>query len=204
MKQICIICGAEAFKENLCELHFLEKNKLFEIPEKLNLKYCTNCGAYYDKKWVKNDLENIIKSKIKTKNRILRKEIDVKNNHAIVICKGYIKPSKKIKEETKRVEIKIEKRKCDNCIKLLSGYYQAVFQIRGERKEKILKYLMNLLNQGDVILEKTKEGYDIKFIDKKKASKISGLLKDFSIKKSYKLITEKKGKKLYRNSYAIR
>lgn len=204
MKQICIICGAEVFKENLCELHFIEKNKLFEIPEKVNLKYCTNCGAYYDNRWVKDDLENIIKSKIKTNNRILRKEVDVKNNYAMFICKGYIKPSKKIKEETKRIEIKIEKRKCDNCIKLLSGYYQAVFQIRGKRKEKILKHLMNLLGSNEIILEKIKEGYDIKFIDKKKASKISGLLKGFSIKKSYKLITEKKGKKLYRNYYAIR
>lgn len=204
MKQICIICGSPVFQENLCEDCFVKRHELFEVPLTIKLKHCSNCGSFYDSRWVKDSVENIIKSKIKPRGRIAKIYIDISRNHAVVICTGYITPSRKLKKESKKISLLMESRKCDNCIKLLSGYYQAVVQIRGPRKDKILKYMMSFAKPEEIIAEKSKDGYDIKFIDKKRAEQTAAILKGFEIKKSYKLVTEKKGKKLYRNFYAIR
>lgn len=203
-QQICIVCGSPVFFSNYCEKCFLENRSLFEVPVKIRFRHCADCGSYYDRGWVKDGLEKILESKISSRNRIASINIRVDNGKATFSCRGYISPSKKIKAEEKTVPLLIEKRKCDNCIKLLSGYYQAIFQIRGEKMEKIIRKVSLLTGEGEAFSEINKDGCDVKFIDKRTAAKVASLLKNFQIKKSYKLITEKKGKKLYRDSYSIR
>ncbi|MBI2578564.1 MAG: hypothetical protein HYW26_02520 [Candidatus Aenigmarchaeota archaeon] len=203
-QQICIVCGSPVFSSNYCEKCFLKSRSLFEVPEKILLRHCTSCGAYYDKGWVKNTLEKILESKVSSRNRISDMNIRVGNGKAEFSCSGYVKPSKKIKGEKKTVPLLIERGKCDSCIKLLSGYYQAIFQIRGDRMKKIIRKVSLLTGEGEAFSESDKDGCNVKFIDKRTAARIAGMLKNFQIKKSYKLITEKKGKKLYRDYYSIR
>ena len=62
-----------------------------------------------------------------------------------------------------------------------------------------------LPSEAVVGVEKLKNGYDIKITDKRIASSVVKQLRDrFDVKDSYKLAGEKKGKKLYRNYYAVR
>jgi NMD protein affecting ribosome stability and mRNA decay len=206
---LCIKCGREAVIGNFCENCFLEKEKLFDI-EDFTIAIC-DCGSYYDEIWQKpratdEIIRCLIEKKIKTKNKITGKKILLKKVgnrvFASVVCSGFISPCKKSKEEEKRISILIKIKKCDQCVKLIGGYYEAVLQIRGDYDnifDKIKCHLPKTARIG-----KIKHGYDIRFLRKSDAAKVSRKLIEFEIKKSFKFVTTKKGKKLYRNYYSVR
>ena len=140
---------------------------------------------------------------IESRNRIVAKSISaavVGNSLRITAeCKGYIKPAKEMKAERKSASLKIKKRMCDVCTKISGNYHEAVFQIRGSNAEKIIKKLQSM-RAG------TASGrHDINFINKKEAAWLAkSLEKEFIVKRSFKQVGEKKGRKLYRNYYSIR
>ena len=207
INMFCIKCGKRAVIGNFCRNCFLAKEELFKIKD-FSLPIC-DCGSYYDKIWQKpKDIDDIIrdqiKQRIRTKNKITKDEIKIKKFgnkiSATVICSGIIHSHKK--NEEKRIIIILKRRKCDLCVKLLGGYYEAVLQIRGDYNkifDKAKKYLPETAR-----IEKTKHGYDIRFLKKSDAAKIAKLLKNYKIKKSFKFVATKKGKKLYRNYYSVR
>lgn len=206
----CIKCGRHAEIENLCEKCFMEANDLFSI-ENFRLEVC-DCGSYYDGDWQKPEEENraiisLIGRRIKTRNKIIGKEITIKRYGnrvlASIICRGMIKPSSKIKEERKNITVFLKKKKCDNCVKILGGYYEAVLQVRGSNSETILKKIKELAKNAGLV--ETREGCDIRFIKKGDAKKVAKELKKyFGVKESFKFVATKKGEKLYRNYYAIK
>lgn len=204
----CIKCGKDAKVGNFCERCFLESNELFDIDNS-ELYFCRGCSGYFLKN-EKVNIDDVVKKGIKSENRI--KKIQIKKKkignkiYVTVICSGYIKPCKKLKEEAKKILINIKKRMCDTCIKLSGGYYEAMIQVRGDNREKIFNIIKKLSSKALISsIEKAKLGYDIKFVSKKDATKIANQMrKKFSVKDTYKLVGEKKGKKLYRNFYVIR
>jgi len=204
----CIKCGKDAEVGNFCNKCFLEDNELFDI-DSLVFYFCRGCDGYFLKNR-KVSVEGAVKSGIKTKNNI--KKIEIKERvvgnkiYVTVTCSGLIKPCRKIKKEEKKILITIKKQMCDTCIRLAGGYYEAMFQVRGDNKERVFKKLMALSKKVPITsVGEIKEGYDIKFVNKKDAAYISRLLKKkFEVKDTYKLVGEKKGKKLYRNFYVVR
>jgi NMD protein affecting ribosome stability and mRNA decay len=158
----------------------------------------------------KSSIDDAIKSSIITKNKIKNVEINKRKIgnkiHATIICSGYIKPCKKLKSETKNIVVNIRKRLCEDCIKLSGGYYEAIIQIRGEQKDRILKKINNMYKKNLITsINKTEHGYDIRFVDKNDATIIANRLrKKHDVNASYIFVGEKKGKKLYRNVYAVR
>ncbi|MEM7819568.1 MAG: NMD3-related protein [Candidatus Aenigmatarchaeota archaeon] len=203
----CIRCGKKATIKTFCEDCFLEKEKLFDIGN-YELKFCNMCKSIFDND-KKIDIKESIKNRIKSNNKI--KEINIKTKtvgnriYASIICLGYIRPCKKMKKEEKKILVILRNMLCQTCKKLSGSYYEAVFQVRDEPEKimnKIKEISDNIIVSG---IEKTKNGYNIKFIDKKQAANLANRLrKYFSVKETYKLIGEKKGEKLYRNYYAIR
>jgi len=211
-QRICIICGRSAEVQSLCEKHFLQKQKLFDI-EPFEIIVCGRCGSYYDREWKKRlILENIIKSSVEKKMKIYGKikKIDVtwKNIGNKLKTKitaiGAIKPAKKLKEESKEIMIIVKKKTCNNCTRLSGSYHEAVLQVRGERAEKILKKIVKSASNNLYTIEENRYGYDIKFVSKSDANRVVKHLAGFNIKRSYKMAAEKKGKKLYRDFYSIR
>ena len=200
----CIKCGKPAVAGNFCKQCFLEKEKMFEL-DNFTTNICPNCGKYED-----GDVENQIRSRIKTKNKIKSCSVKTRSSGnrvlAKVTCNGIINPLKSSVSQDANIIVTVKKLKCENCIKLLGGYYEAILQIRGPNTDRILNKLKKLL-PGIVIIdiENIKIGYNIKLSDKKiAATAIRRLREYFEINESYKLVGEKKGKRLYRNSYAIR
>lgn len=198
----CIVCGSPA-TNTLCDKCFLERNDLFAAPEKIILNKCPSCGLYHMKRASGEDLEDILLSLISSQSQIVKKSVGIKHDRAVFSCTGYVRPRNLRKEETKTSLLRITSKKCDNCTKLLGGYYEAVFQIRGPMKEKILSKAAGIAG-NTALVRHNPDGYDVRFADKNRAESVSRLLKSFSIKRSYKLVGQKKGKKLYRNYYAIR
>jgi len=207
-EKICIVCGKKAEIGNFCKKCFLKRAELFRVKN-FSIMIC-DCGAYFDKKWKKSNLKledlvkKIILDRIESKNEIVEKSVDLKKVgnrfFATVKCKGKIRGIEKI--EKKSVVVKFEKRKCEACSRLAGGYYEAVVQVRGNKKEEIMKKL-NL--KGIVEIKKIKNGYDIKLLSKSEAKKLlRKFKKDFNITISKKLVTQKKDKKIYRDYYCVR
>lgn len=200
----CIKCGKPAVAGNFCKDCFLEKKKLFEAEE-FTARVCTNCGKYID-----GEIEEQIRRHLSTTNIINSCDIATKQSHnritATIECTGKIPPLKSPVTEKRTIHILLKRAKCANCIKLLGGYHEAIFQVRGEKTERILNKLRKLV-PGELIVDisKVRNGFDIKISDKKIAAiAVKELREYFEITESYKLVGEKNGKKLYRNSYAIR
>ena len=208
----CIKCGKEAFRENLCEKCYIENKSLFSIKE-MRLNYCNNCNRFYTKtnKFTgKADLEGFILKNTETMGKIVSMHLDFssapENIRGTLTAKGCIRPSKILVNDRKKFIIRPRKMKCENCVKSLGGYHEAVLQVRGHKKEQIMGKMKNILESEDIVgVAQLKEGYDIRVIKKSTASRAINMLKDeFIINRSFKLAGDKKGEKLYRNFYAIR
>ncbi len=207
----CIKCGKDAFHGNFCEKCYVEKRELFKLKE-LKIRYCDNCEKFYTQRAMvrKDQLQDFIMQNIEAKNTI--RKMDIKINcrpdkiHAIITAHGTVRPSKITITDKKEITVHPRKMKCPNCIKLLGSYHEAVIQVRGQKDEKILGKLEKVLKHEDIAgVRQKKEGYDVMIVSKSPAIKAAHMLRDnFSVKESYKLVGQKKGRKLYRNFYAIR
>lgn len=206
----CIKCGADAIAENLCEKCYMHGKNLFDVdvPE---ITYCAVCGRFTVGKDIlsASEIKDLISRSVHSDFTI--KNVSVSFRHdgsllrTIFDISIYIMPLKQLHRKKKNMLVRMKKRKCQVCSRISGGYHEAVIQIRGNQREKILDKVDKLLTKDDYAgLEEKKEGYDVKVIDKKKAdSVVAWLRKRHEVKTSYKLVGEKKGRKLYRNFYAV-
>lgn len=107
----------------------------------------------------------------------------------------------------KRISIKYNKTICKQCSRRLGGYYEAVFQVRGEKEEverfkNSLKNFFEANNEFITREEELESGVNIYLSSKKLAENYLSMFK-IKATKSYTLHTVKNGKKLYRNTYSI-
>lgn len=205
-KLSCISCGKEATIEAFCDDCWLKNKSLFQI-EDFEIKVCRKCGKILDKnrigKYELNDesIKQIAIRKIKTDNKIIERDAFVRkigNRYSVtIVCKGFIFPCKKQKEESKNIFVKIGETLCELCRKILSEQYDAIIQIRTNKPIPITQM------RPDKI-EKVKGGLDLYFLYKDKAQKALKLLKGFKIKRSYKLVGEKDTKRIYREYYSVK
>lgn len=210
MQRICISCGKPAEIDNFCSECWLKMKELFTI-EDFELRVC-KCGSYYYKgmwrKFTNLDelIKQLIKSRIKTENKITSINISLKKVGDIYIATikatGYIRPCKKSKEEEKKIRIRVKWRKCERCRKILSNYYEAILQIR---RSEIPDEINNIISEYISKVEPKKNGVDIYLIDKKIGKKAIKRFKDlgYKVKVSYKYVGMKKGRRLYRDIYSI-
>lgn len=207
----CIKCGKPAFAGNFCEECYVEKKELFELKD-VKMRYCDNCLKFYTykEKISPEALENFLLEQMISKNTIQDTKIKTSQRpdmiHAVITAKGLVRPSKKLIEDQKEITIHPRKMKCDNCVKILGNYHEAVVQVRGEKKERIMAKTRKLLKPTEYAnIATLKEGYDIRVIDKSVAGRLAQALREnFAVKQSFKLVGEKKGKKIYRNFYSVR
>ncbi|MCL4373878.1 MAG: 60S ribosomal export protein NMD3 [Candidatus Marsarchaeota archaeon] len=108
---------------------------------------------------------------------------------------------------TKEVKLSIEHKTCQTCYRQRSGYYEAVIQLRGssEAVGKVLGRLEAYVSRNGAFIAKeeaVRKGYDIYVSDKLVAS---GFFSYYRLKplKSYELYGLKRGRKVYRNIYAV-
>ncbi len=211
----CIKCGKDAFAGNFCEQCYLEKKDLFTLKN-VKMRYCDNCNQYYTQKEKiqPEEMERFIAGQIEEKGKINNIEIKVSKRpdkiHAVIIAKGSVKPSKIVVTDKKEFFTRPKKIKCESCAKILGNYHEAVIQIRGEKKEGIMREIRKQIKDDELAgVHVLKEGYDVnydvKIVDKSAAARAVQMLREkFTVKRSFKLVGEKKGRKIYRNFYAIR
>lgn len=171
---------------------------------------CNLCNRIsFNKSWKNIDEEKLIYAAIKNsldeyRGRIIKIGYEPKGiarvKYKIVI------PKVGTKYDLLNITINVKKQKCPQCIKILGGYYEAVIQIRGQERNKLVKRLFKVIDKKMITkVEETKNGKDIYIIDKKYAKKIvSSVFPGCKVVRSFKFVSQKKGKKLYRDYYSVR
>ena len=106
------------------------------------------------------------------------------------------------------INLLIRKWMCKDCVRKVSGYYEALVQLRGDTflVERMLKKLETYVKKNNAFVAKTEKinsGYDLYISDKKMVSYFFALYK-LKPERSYTLYGMKKGKKLYRHIYSLR
>ncbi|HOI39346.1 MAG TPA: NMD3-related protein [Methanobacterium sp.] len=203
----CIECGKENVKlyQGRCSSCFASGNKLITIPPDITVEFCAHCSSIHvGDKWVENKQpeEEIIAEKIvqesvpdeNAKNVVL--EIEPINQKGSIL-EMLVKASGTVLEVPIKKEftlnVKLNRNVCPECSKHASGYYEAVLQLRGDKRpldpdeimraDEIIKKLLEKLfpkNRMAYLTQRIeiKEGIDYYFGSYKAARKVSNALKD--------------------------
>jgi nonsense-mediated mRNA decay protein 3 len=203
----CIECGKENVKlyEGRCSSCFASGNTLITIPSDMTVEFCAHCSSIHaGDKWLerKQSEEDIIAEKIVQESvpdenaEDIVLEIDPINQKGSIL-EMLVKASGKVLEvPVKReftLKVKLNRSVCPECSKHASGYYEAVLQLRGDKRplssveikiadEIIEKNLEKLFHKNRMayLTQKVeiKGGFDYYFGSYKAARKISNALKD--------------------------
>jgi len=234
----CPKCGKteEKLFDNVCKSCFLEDIVLAEIPDQIEITICAHCESRLEKgKW--HDLEisdeevilNTLNDHI-TLNEYAR---DVEIDAEMILARGssieclvHVKGNvlSEIIEQDYKLNVKINKMVCPECSKFMSGYYEAVIQLRADNRipdeEEIVSIDNLILDNINKISKKNKmayisqrsaikEGIDYYIGSYKVAKRLSNIIKDHLggiIKESPRLMGRDKstGKDLHRIWISVR
>ncbi len=108
---------------------------------------------------------------------------------------------------TKRIKLKILHKTCTECYRKRSGYYEAVVQLRGnpEKIERMRSKIRAYVEKGGGFVSKeepVKNGIDMYISSKELVNSFVSYHK-LKPKRSFELYGLKRGRKLYRNIYAL-
>ena len=212
---MCIRCGAQlqnTHTPSFCDDCFLHKHDLINVSDFTFA--LSQCGKYYFSKLEKFDnfddaIKAAIMKKMKTDNKIDSIKTRIKRHFGhkyqiIVTASGYIKPCRKQKIEEKEIIITIKNLTCEDCAKISGNYHEAKVQLRGEHLEELIKTTQNVLPKNSWVKENP-DGYDVFFITKTDASNfVKNFKGKYEIKKSFKIVSQKKDRVLSRDCYVVR
>lgn len=234
----CPNCGKteEKLFDNLCKSCFLEDVVLAEIPDQIEITICAHCESHLEKgKW--HDLEmsdeEVILNTLNDHITLNKYAQDVEIDLELILEKGstlefivHIKGSVlgELIEQDYKLNVKINRNVCPECSKYMSGYYEAVIQLRADNRnpdeEEISTIDMLLADNVNKIAKKNKmayiaervvlkEGVDYYVGSYKVAKRLSNILKEQVggvVKESPRLMGRDKsaGKDLYRTWISLR
>jgi nonsense-mediated mRNA decay protein 3 len=234
----CPQCGREnqeLFK-GLCRFCFIAQSPLITLPSELEVEFCSNCtSTHVGNKWQELHLseDDII---AKTVYGGCNQDIDAEDvtltleiinqkgsvQELMVMAKGKVL-GQPLEREC-RIRVNIKRTVCPECSKFVSGYYEAVIQLRADQRplkaDEIQKADYIISQRLDKLVRKNrmayltqraelKEGVDYYLGSYKAARKISSVLKDQMggmIRESPRLMGRDKstGKDLYRIWISLR
>lgn len=236
MKRFCVKCGTETndLVKGLCENCFLDKNKVLEFPELIEIDLDNRTGkirvGYH---WIENNEENLsemLETKLKKIAGQKRLEISgfkaefeeqkKKTIPASITFETVLEGVKlKVKEE---VKIRLHSTISDASMKLASNYHEAIIQVRfkekvkeEEVKEKLRLVLVALQEEKKkdelseaVDIKKVPGGQDLLVGSQKAAKKVSNKIsKKFNAELTYsnkQIGMDRHGKHTFRHTYSLR
>ena len=212
---MCYQCGKhEASIQGLCESCFLDQQPPLKFGD-LKIRRCRECGSLFFESWQDRTVEDILRSYTKLQDadyHIKREEWGIS---VTVVARQnfYAAQTHPLIQET-RFRVYIKGSLCENCSKMLSGYFQAILQVRRENhvlneeeRELFMRLVTQSLREEDFIsrIKELKEGTDYYFSSIKSARRTAETLKrqlGGRIKESYHVIgsDEQKGTDISRGT----
>jgi NMD protein affecting ribosome stability and mRNA decay len=189
------------FCENCAKLRLLKK-----APDSVNIRVCKKCGRVYTGKGYENESGISMNAAV---------AFDLKKHRTNLLAYEGDKALVEFSEETKdgvlaaekELSIRREKQFCERCSMLVREYYEATIQLRGNpdritrTKERIERYI----SKSGAMITKEKEvenGIDL-YVSQKAVVSSLILRMRLTAVSSYTLYGLKRGKRVYRNTYAI-
>ena len=145
----CPECGStdKEMVGDICIDCFLKDFQMIEIPKRIEVHICSHCNSKLEEgKWSEENipeeeiiyraLERNITIADEVENEIINLEIDQMKGtiaNCFVEVVGDVHGTQI--EETHDSEVKILKTVCPTCSKLQAGYYEAVIQLRADKRE---------------------------------------------------------------------
>ena len=173
----CPGCGRsdQELFEGLCRTCFIKDISLLEIPDKIEIIICAHCESVLRQgKWYDQDLNeeetiyntiisNIIVNKYAENVEICVEEVTVKGSNIKCLVHVQAKVMGEIVKQEYDLGVKLIKKVCPECSKYASGYYEAVIQIRAQKRfpstKEVKKIDQIISNQIDRLANKNKMAY---------------------------------------------
>ncbi len=184
---MCYQCGKRESKiEGLCEPCFLESQPPLFFKN-LKILKCRECGDFYFKSWRNLKLDDVIEEYISLRNTDFNVEENDQFYTVSVIArqKFHEKQTHPLVQQT-QFFVYVRESLCTQCSKMLSGYYQAVLQVRRqghllteEERGLLSDIVTGSLRKKDFIsrIDERKEGTDFYFSTAKAAKRAADILK---------------------------
>lgn len=183
----CYNCGKrEARIEGLCEPCFLEQQPPLFIKN-VKIPVCRECGAFYFNSWRDSPLEDIIREYVNLKDFDLdMRERGQTYSVSVAARQTFHKDQTQPLVQQTQFLVYVKDSLCETCSKMLSGYYQAVLQVRRsghtlteEERQLCLENVLDSLRKGDFVsrIQERKEGTDFYFSTTKAAKRAAEMLK---------------------------
>lgn len=222
LSKFCPRCGRETDQlygdeKKLCSDCFPEKNALLDIPEIVQLDICSTCGRMrMHGEWLEEyTLEEQLAVRFK---EFSEQDVEMELQYWEEDDKMFVRVHafRDGMEDEYDTELRINKHQCETCSQFHGGFYKVKLQLRGnadlERlSKKMAEKAAEVTNEdrGSFLsnIENTSHGFNFYLSTEKIAGEILSMLKaqnDPEIKRSYELITEEDGQKVYRNVISVR
>lgn len=222
LSKFCPRCGEETDelygnKKKLCPDCYPDKNDLLEIPDVVEIDICSTCGRMRKHgEWIEEyTLEEQLGAKFE---EFAEEDIDMELQYWEEDDKMFVRVHAFRGEMTDHydTELRINKQQCETCSQFSGGFYKVKLQLRGEQDLETVADSMadtaaEVTNEdrGSFLsnIEKTSHGIDFYLSTEKIAGEILSMLKarhDPEVKRSYELISEQDGQKVYRNVISVR
>lgn len=198
---MCYQCGKrEAKIDGLCEPCFLEEQPPL-VLKNLKILVCRECESFYFNVWKNTSLEDIIREYINVEDADFSIEERFNRYTVTVVARQIFHENQThpLVQQT-QFSVHVKESLCDQCSKMLSGYYAAVLQVRRQRhtltdaeREACYNIVVNSLRENEFIsrIKERKEGTDFYFSSTKAAKRVAGILKrrlGGVIKEAYKTV----------------
>lgn len=159
-KTFCRKCGKtdEKLIKGLCPSCFIQETQLISIPDRIKVTICTHCGSTQKKsKWYdsKLSLDEMVLQAIQDQLKTSEPSFDLNpfpeilnvrgsHYHCLVGIEARVLDKKVYQEYP--VSVNINRTVCPHCSKFASGYYEAVIQIRADKRTPSPEELENAHN----------------------------------------------------------
>ncbi len=230
----CVECGKDEpiFRNGVCLNCYLKHTQFSKGPTIMDITFCPRCSSYKHKNtWAQEPFDDILKQHIKDaftisyelKNVAIQTQCNEQDRilQCMVTISGFLE-GQQITEQHP-LTVRIRRSTCDVCSREAGGYYEAIIQIRAEKRTfpkdelKILRSTVESLvgqlqksgKRGLFItdFDETRKGLDFFLSEKATAFSIAKKIQEQfggEFKQSAATAGMKDSKQMYRMTYLVR
>ncbi len=223
----CASCGRDS-EYSVCGRCLAERVEIIFHPPVIEITKCSRCGDFRLDKWTPATLEEAVEHHL-FRNLSIHEEFQVDDIHFEPVgdeigryrlyVSGMLRDYHVTREGT--FEVRLRKVACERCSRQAGGYYEAILQIRADRRElrddeieRISEIVENAIvrerNNPMAFISKIevrKEGIDIYLGDKNLGQKLSRIISretGAETKESSKIAGREDGRDFHRFTYLVR
>jgi len=221
LSKFCPRCGEETEtlygeEKKYCSECYTDVNDLADIPGKVKIIKCSVCGRMRKKgEWI--EAYSIEDQLAEAFAEFSEEEVEMELQFWEEDEEFWVRVHlfDRDMQDFEDVRIEWEEEQCQDCARFEGGFFKAKIQLRGKGLEKVSDDIVDKAaeltnrNRSDFLanLEQVDGGYDFYLSTEKMNKKILSMLRDSyrpEIERSYELVGEEDGQKVYRNIVSVR